>query len=85
MPVRRLGAPHGAHPALKNMLKSALEDFESNSLSAVPGLFAKLRYVAALHGGHGAYSHWGLALGYTGGKQRNAPSGRPTRPCWRKC
>jgi hypothetical protein len=31
------------------------------SLSAVPGLFAKLRNVAMLHGGRGTYSHWGLA------------------------
>ena len=65
MPERRLGAPHDVHPALEKrrpvVLKSALEDFASSSLSAVPGLLAKLHYVAMLHDGHGAYSHWGLA------------------------
>jgi hypothetical protein len=43
------------------VLQSALEDFENNSLNAVPGLLGKLHYVARLHDGHGAYSHWGLA------------------------
>jgi len=42
------------------VLRSALEDFESSTLSAVPGLLGKLRYVARLHSGGGAYSHWGL-------------------------
>lgn len=57
MPERRVGAPHDAHSAFGKrrsvVLKSALEDFESNSLSAVPGLLAKLHYVAMLHGGQG--------------------------------
>ena len=41
-------------------LKSALEDFESTTLGAIPGLLAKLHYIAALHDGHGGYSHWGM-------------------------
>jgi len=42
------------------VLRSALEDFEDSTLTAVPGLLGKLRYVARLHSGGGAYSHWGL-------------------------
>jgi hypothetical protein len=45
-------------------LRSALEDFEDNTLAAVPGLFGKLSYLAALHDGNGAYSHWGLERVY---------------------
>jgi hypothetical protein len=45
-------------------LRSALEDFEANTLAAVPGLLGKLSYVAALHVGNGAYSHWGLEKVY---------------------
>jgi hypothetical protein len=41
-------------------LKSALEDFETTTLGAIPGLLAKLHYIAALHDGHGGYSHWGM-------------------------
>ena len=41
-------------------LRSVLEDFESNTLAAVPGLLGKLSYLAALHDGNGAYGHWGL-------------------------
>lgn len=41
-------------------LRSALEDFESTSLGAVPGLLGKLHYVAQLHDGRGGYSHWGM-------------------------
>ena len=77
MRERRLGAPDDVHPAL--------EDFESNSPSAVPGLLGKLRYVARLHGGHGAYSQWGLAAGTRAGSKRNAPSGPRTEPCLIKC
>jgi hypothetical protein len=40
--------------------KSALEDFESTTLGAIPGLLAKLHYIAALHDGHGSYAHWGM-------------------------
>lgn len=42
------------------IFKSALADFEGSTLDAVPGLLGKLRYVALLHNGAGAYSHWGL-------------------------
>jgi len=45
-------------------LKSALEDFESNTLSAVPGLLSRLSYVGGLHDGNGTYEHWGLAKVY---------------------
>ncbi|SRR5258706_1181060 len=41
-------------------LRSVLEDFEANTLAAVPGLLGKLSYLAALHDGNGAYDHWGL-------------------------
>ncbi len=43
-------------------LKSALEDFESNTHSAVPGLLSRLSYVGGLHDGKG--THWGLAKVY---------------------
>jgi hypothetical protein len=42
-------------------LKSALEDFESITLGAIPGLLGKLHYLAVLHDGRGRYSHWGMA------------------------
>lgn len=42
-------------------LKSALEDFESTTLGAIPGLLGKLHYLAGLHDGRGRYSHWGMA------------------------
>jgi hypothetical protein len=49
-------------------LKSALEDFESNTLGAVPGLLGRLSYVGRLHDGKemgtGRYEHWGLARVY---------------------
>jgi hypothetical protein len=45
-------------------LKSALEDFEANTLGAVPGLLSKLSYVGRLHDGNGTYDHWGLAKVY---------------------
>ena len=45
-------------------LKSAVEDFEANTLSAVPGLLGRLSYVGRLHDGKGAYEHWGLAKVY---------------------
>jgi hypothetical protein len=49
------------------MFRSALEDFEGSTLSAVPGLLGKLRYVARLHDRNGAYSHWGLEKVYGNG------------------
>ncbi len=49
-------------------LKSALEDFEANTLGAVPGLLGRLSYVGGLHDGNatgnGRYDHWGLAKVY---------------------
>src|SRR5712672_2701039 len=45
-------------------LRSVLEDFEANTLAAVPGLLGKLCYLAALHDGNGTYEHWGLAKVY---------------------
>jgi hypothetical protein len=41
-------------------LRSVLEDFEANTLAAVPGLLGKLSYLGTLHDGNGAYGHWGL-------------------------
>src|SRR5260370_5918512 len=57
------------------MLRSALEDFEDSTLSAVPGLLGKLRYVALLHCGGGVYSHLGLEKVYVNG---TAEKGIPT-------
>jgi len=45
-------------------LKSAREDFEINTLGAVPGLLSRLSYVGRLHDGEGQYDHWGLAKVY---------------------
>ena len=45
-------------------LKSALEDFEANTLGGVPGLLSRLSYVGRLHHGDGTYGHWGLAKVY---------------------
>jgi hypothetical protein len=45
-------------------LKSALEDFEANTLGAVRGLLGRLSYVGRLHDGDGTYDHWGLAKVY---------------------
>ena len=49
-------------------LKSAIEDFEANTLGAVPGLLGRLSYVGRLRDGNatgnGRYEHWGLAKVY---------------------
>ena len=45
-------------------LKSALEDFEINTLGFVPGLLRRLSYLGSLHDGKGSYGHWGLAKVY---------------------
>ena len=42
-------------------LKSALEDFETNTLAAVSGLLRRLTYLGSLRDGKGTYGHWGLA------------------------
>ena len=48
----------------KMRLKSALEDFEANTLGAFPGLLGRLSYLGRLHDGKGTYEHWGLARVY---------------------
>jgi len=53
-------------------LKSALEDFEANTLRAVPGLLGRLSYVGRLHDGNGTYEHWGLAKVYGDEAARSA-------------
>jgi hypothetical protein len=45
-------------------LRSALEDFQANTLGAVPGWLGRLAYVGRLHDGEGTYDHWGLAKVY---------------------
>ena len=45
-------------------LKSAFEDFETNTLGAVAGLLGKLSYVGRLQDDEGSYGHWGLARVY---------------------
>ena len=45
-------------------LRSAREDFEANTLGAVPGLLGRLAYVGGLQDGKGTYEHWGLAKVY---------------------
>lgn len=45
-------------------LKSALDDFEANTLGVVPGLLGRLSYLGSLHDGKGTYDHWGLAKVY---------------------
>lgn len=49
------------------LLSSALEDFEGRTLSAVPGLLGKLRYLALLRSNADTYSHWGLEKVYGSG------------------
>ena len=45
-------------------LLSVDDDFAYTTLRAIPGLLAKLRYVAGLRGEDGQYVHWGLARVY---------------------
>ena|ERR1022692_1082847 len=45
-------------------LKSAVEDFERNTLALVTGLLARFFYVGRLHDGRGSYEHWGLTKVY---------------------
>lgn len=42
-------------------LASAQDDFQQRTLGAIPGLWAKLRYLAELRGPAGAYCHWGMS------------------------
>jgi hypothetical protein len=41
-------------------LKSALEDFEANTLRLITGLLGRFFYVGRLLDGRGSYQHWGL-------------------------
>ena len=42
-------------------LASAYEDFQRRTLGALPGLWARLRYIAGLRGPAGFYQHWGMS------------------------
>jgi hypothetical protein len=53
-------------------LKSALDDFETNTLGAVAGLLGRLSYVGRLHDGNRTYEHWGLAKVYGGDAAQRA-------------
>ena len=53
-------------------LKSALEDFEANTLGGVPELLRRLSYLGSLHDGAGIYAHWGLAKLYGGEAAQDA-------------
>jgi len=39
---------------------SVSEDFERNTLAAIPGLWGKLLYISSLRQADGQYEHWGL-------------------------
>lgn len=41
--------------------RSAKDDLQETTLAAVPGLLARLDYLAGLRQADGGYSHWGLA------------------------
>lgn len=41
-------------------LKSALEDLQQNTLSALSGVLARLIYLGSLRGENGRYEHWGM-------------------------
>ncbi len=45
-------------------LVSAYEDFRTRTLGALPGLWARLRYLAGLRTPDGAYRHWGMSRTY---------------------
>ena len=45
-------------------LASAYEDFRQSTLGVLPGLWARLCYVAGLRGSGGDYRHWGMARTY---------------------
>ena len=55
-------------------LKSAREDFETNTLGAIPGLLGRLSYVGRLQDGEGKYEHWGLTRVYGEDAAQNAIS-----------
>lgn len=41
-------------------LASAYDDFRLRTLEALPGLWARLRYLAGLRAQDGGYQHWGM-------------------------
>lgn len=45
-------------------LLGAKEDFLRNTLAGVPGLWARLEYLASLRQHDGSYAHWGLTRMY---------------------
>ena len=45
-------------------LVSAYDDFRMRTLEALPGLWARLRYLAGLRTPDGAYRHWGMSRTY---------------------
>jgi hypothetical protein len=45
-------------------LKSALEDLQQNTLSALSGLLARLVYLGSLRRENGRYEHWGMKSVY---------------------
>jgi len=45
-------------------LTSAYDDLRIRTLSALPGLWARLRYLAGLRTPDGAYQHWGMSRTY---------------------
>ena len=45
-------------------LTSAYDDFRMRTLEALPGLWARLRYLAGLRTPDGAYRHWGMSRTY---------------------
>jgi hypothetical protein len=53
-------------------LKSALEDFEKNTLGAVPGVLGRLAYLGKLYDGKGTYEHWGMVKVYGGDAAQGA-------------
>jgi len=59
-------------------LKSALEDFEANTLGAIRGLLGRFSYVGRLHDGNGTYEHW-VWRRCMAGMLHNAPSVRRNR------
>jgi hypothetical protein len=49
------------------MLKSPAEDFVTNTLGSISGVFGKLQYVAGLRQGPSDYFHWGMARAHGDG------------------
>ena len=45
-------------------LVSAQDDFRQRTLGTLPGLWARLRYLAGLRGPAGSYRHWGMSRAF---------------------